>query len=101
MQLTIIKLVTIIAEPVLRERIIVDVQRLGARGYTLTEVHGHGAGWVSGQEFWNGAQLKLETLVTDDVADRILTHMAAAYFAEFAVIAYVTEARIVRAEKFS
>lgn len=38
-----LKLVTIVAEPVLEEQIATSLRRLGATGYTVTEAHGAGS----------------------------------------------------------
>ncbi len=99
MQTTPIKLVTIIAEGVLEERIITDIKRLGARGYTLSDVRGHGTRGISAS-FWDGAQIKIETLVPPQVADHILEHLAKTYFTDYAVVAYVENVDVVRGEKY-
>lgn len=94
-----LRLVTIIVEHVLEQRIIADLRRLGARGYTVSEVHGEGTRGVHASA-WQGANLKFETLVPEVVADRILEHIAAAYFHDYAVVAYVTTVEVVRSAKF-
>jgi nitrogen regulatory protein P-II 2 len=94
-----VKLVTIVAEGLLRDRIIDDLLKLGAKGYTIGEVHGHGSSGIS-EQFWDGPQLRIETLVTSDVADRILQHLQQHYFENFSVIAYVVDATVVRADKY-
>ncbi len=99
MELTTVKLVTIIAEAFLEERIIHDLQRLGARGYTVGAVRGEGTRGIHASD-WEGASLRIETLVSPEVAERILLHLAASYFPHFAVIAYMTDAQVVRGEKF-
>ncbi|WP_129671843.1 DUF3240 family protein [Candidatus Chloroploca sp. Khr17] len=94
-----IKLVTIVAEGLLRNRIIDDLLKLGAKGYTISEVHGHGSTGIS-EQFKDGPQVRIETLVADDVAARILQHLQERYFNTYSVIAYVLDATIVRAEKY-
>lgn len=99
MELTTIKLVTIISEAILEERILHDLHQLGARGYSVGEVRGEGTRGVHASE-WEGKSLRIETLVAPEVADKILQHLAAAYFPHFAVIAYTTDVQVVRGEKF-
>lgn len=100
MRPTTVTLLTIIAEGLLRERLIDDVMRLGASGYTLSEVHGRGTRGIAGQ-FWHGAQVRIEALVGAATADSILAHLETHYFADYSVIAYTTEVRVLRADKYT
>lgn len=99
MELTTVKLVTIIAEAILEERILHDLRQLGARGYTVGAVRGEGTRGVHASE-WEGKSLRIETLVAPDIAEAILRHLAATYFPHFAVIAYMADVQVVRGEKF-
>lgn len=94
-----VRLVTIIAEGVLEERIVADFRRLGAKGYNRSDVHGHGTRGIT-ENFWQGAQVKLETLVSAEVGDKILEYVAKTYFADYAVVAYIESVEVVRGEKF-
>ncbi len=94
-----VRLVTIVAEGVLRDRLLAELLDLGARGYTVGEVHGHGSSGVSGQ-FWSGAQIRVETLVAPAVAERIMDHLQAQYFDVYSVIAYSCEVSVVRGDKY-
>ena len=95
-----ISLVTIVAEGVLRERLLSELLELGARGYTVGEVEGHGTRGVS-TFFWTGTQVRIEVLTSPEVADRILDHVQAEYFTHYSVIAYVSEVRVIRSEKYT
>jgi nitrogen regulatory protein P-II 2 len=94
-----LKLVTIIAERVLRSRLVEEVTGLGARGFTLTEVTGEGSRGVRASE-WEGANIRLETIVSADVAEHIVTHIAATYFEWHAVIVFVQDVDVVRGDKY-
>lgn len=99
MKTVVLKRVTIIAEALLEERLVRDIKRLGARGHTITEVRGEGSRGVRASE-WEGHNVKLESIVSPDVADRVLEYLAATYFPHFAVIAYVEDVAVVRGEKY-
>jgi nitrogen regulatory protein PII len=94
-----LKLVTIVAEAVLEERLARALLSLGAKGYTLSEVRGRGARGVRAGE--PDVNVKIEAVVTPEVADRILAHLAERYFADYAVIAYVETVTVVRGEKYA
>jgi nitrogen regulatory protein P-II 2 len=94
-----LKLVTIIAEALLKAELIEDILRLGARGYTVSGVEGEGTRGIHAAE-WEGPNVKIETLVPDEVAERILDQVARTYFPHFAVVAYVTTVEVLRPEKY-
>ena len=94
-----LKLVTIITEALLEDQLVREIRQLGARGYTTTEARGEGSHGVRASE-WEGKNLKIETVVSAAVADRILAHLAERYFALYAVVAYVETVEVVRGEKY-
>ncbi len=94
-----LKRVTIIAEAVLEERLLADLRELGARGYTITEARGEGTRGVRASE-WEGKSVKLETLVSAEVAERLLERLAERYFEHYAVVSYVETVEVVRGSKY-
>lgn len=99
MQTTRLKLVTIIAERILEERLLRELRQLGAKGYTVGAARGEGTRGLHAID-WEGQSVRIETLVSADVAEAILAHLAASYFADYAVIAYTVEAEVLRSEKY-
>ncbi len=94
-----LKLLTVITEALLAKRLIEELEGLGVTGYSISEVKGKGAGPVSASE-WEGRNRKIETLVPKRIAEKILEHLEKEYFEDFSVIAYTTDATVVRSEKF-
>lgn len=94
-----LSLVTIIAEPVLEDRLVHDLRRLGASGYTITDSRGEGSRGVRASDP-PGVSIRIEVAAGAEVTDRILEMLAADYFPNYAVIAWLTEARVVRGEKY-
>lgn len=94
-----LSLVTIIAEPVLEDRLVHDLRRLGASGYTITDSRGEGSRGVRASDP-PGVSIRIEVAAGAEVIDRILEMLAADYFPNYAVIAWLTEARVVRGEKY-
>jgi nitrogen regulatory protein P-II 2 len=94
-----LKLVTIVAERILKDRVVADVLSAGARGYTITDAYGKGSRGVRASE-WEGPDVKIEAVVSNEVADRIMEHISATYFKHYAVIAYTETVDVVRGDKY-
>jgi len=92
--------VTVVVEAVLEQRLLRDVQAAGARGWTITDARGQGTRSVRASE-WEGANVRLETLVRPEVADRLLEMLTRDYFPHFAVVAWTSAAQVVRGEKYT
>ncbi|MGA1495238.1 MAG: P-II family nitrogen regulator, partial [Rhodothermales bacterium] len=60
---------------------------------------GKGSRGVRASE-WEGPDTKIEALVSHDVAEKIVDHVADAFFEHYAVIVYVQDAAVVRGEKY-
>jgi nitrogen regulatory protein P-II 2 len=99
MDMTERRILTVIAEAAVESRLIADIKRLGAKGYSIGHVRGEGTTGSRLHEL-NGPSVRLETVVTGPVADAILEHLAAEYFDRFAVVAWVAPAQVMRPGRF-
>jgi hypothetical protein len=90
---------TIVAEAVVEARLLRDLEAAGVRGWTLTSGRGRGASQVDASD-WEGANVRVETLLSSALADRVLGMLAELYFPRFAVVAWVTPAQVVRGDRF-
>jgi len=91
---------TIVAETVLEERLLVVIEECGARGWTVSMAQGHGPSshGVSGIE---GGNVRVETLVAEDVAARIWSALEADFFPHYAVSAWAYDVRVARMARYS
>ncbi len=94
-----LKKMTIVAERVLRDRLIALIRAEGATGYTLAAVEGEGSRGVRASEF-EGRNIQLETIVSAETAQRIFDRLAERYLEAYAVIAYTTDVEVLRGTKF-
>ncbi|GGM97779.1 hypothetical protein GCM10007092_09340 [Thermus composti] len=99
MELKRLKLVTIVAESLLEKRLVEEIKRLGAKGYTITPARGEGSRGIRSVD-WEGQNIRLETIVSEEVALKILQKLQEEYFPHYAVIAYVENVEVVRGEKY-
>jgi nitrogen regulatory protein P-II 2 len=92
--------VTIVAESVLEERLLGVIEECGARGWTVSMAQGHGPSHhgVSGIE---GGNVRVETLVSDDVAGRIWSALEREFFPHYAVSAWAYDVRVARMARYS
>lgn len=93
------ELVTIVAEAVVEHRLVEDVKRCGARGFSVTHAHGEGTAGSHTLDL-TGPGVRLETVVDAVTADAILGMLERDYFGRFAVVAWVTTVRVARPERF-
>lgn len=94
-----LKKMTIVAERVLRDRLIALILAEGATGYTLAAVEGEGSRGVRASQF-EGRNIQLETIVSTETAQRIFDRLAERYLEAYAVIAYTSDVEVLRGSKF-
>jgi nitrogen regulatory protein P-II 2 len=100
MNTTAMKMVVLVAEPVLEARLVATLRELGARGFSIIEGRGEGSRHAHATDL-PGANIRIESIVSSDVADRIMEHVAQRYFEHFSFIAYVVDVAVSRASKYA
>lgn len=91
---------TIVAEAVVERRLLDGLTAAGAKGWTVSFGRGRGSGMVQASE-WEGANIRIETVGTQELVDRLLETLVRDYFPHFAVVAWTTPVAVVRPAKFS
>jgi nitrogen regulatory protein P-II 2 len=99
MELTSIKLVVVIAEQVLQQRIITELNELNISGYTCSSVSGEGSRGLRASTI-PGDNVRFEVLAQEDTAMRLLDVFQREYFPSYAIICYVSTVEVVRGVKF-
>jgi nitrogen regulatory protein PII len=93
-------LVTIVTESVLERQLTDDLKRLGVHGYTITEARGEGHRGVRAADWEHSANIRVETICEERVAQAIMQHISRTYYANYAMIAFTQEVEVMRPEKF-
>ena len=91
--------ITIVSERLLKDDLIHLIKEAGATGFTLSSVKGEGSRGVRAGD-WEGLNVMLETLVSQETADQILDTLNQRFMENFAVVAWVTEVSVLRGDKF-
>jgi len=93
------KRITIIGDENVRYRIVKEIKGLGATGYTDCIVHGEGDRGIRPRHA-EPANVRIEVIATPEVAHQIFEHIAANYFENYAMIAFLDDVEVLRGEKF-
>jgi nitrogen regulatory protein P-II 2 len=93
------KLLTVVAEAAIEHRLIKDIERLGAKGFTVSPAHGKGPRNQRTGDL-EGGNIRLETVVSNDVLEGILEILETNYFPHYACSAWVSQVEVVRDERY-
>ncbi len=100
-----LKLLTILVEPEIANRLAEELMAQGARGYSLFPGRGkwqRGRGSADGVvSDWEGENVRIETVVPARVADAVFAHLKAHYFPYYAIFAYTTDVAVERPDRYS
>lgn len=94
------KLLTIITEAALENVLIQDVERLGAHGYTITDVRGKGHRGVRNARWEASANIRMDVVCDAATADAIMAHLREHYYNDYAMIVFSSDVGVLRPEKF-
>ena len=94
------KLLTVICEARLESRLAEDVMRLGAHGYTVTDARGRGARGARNAAWDSAANIRLDVVCEEQVAQKIAEHLKKNYYDNFAMILFSVDVEVLRPEKF-
>jgi nitrogen regulatory protein PII len=94
------KLVTIICEALAREAVTRLLREAGAHGYTLFAVEGLGARGERTAEMLEWANIQVEVIVPPEVCERLMEELEGKFFKKYTMVAYETDIRVRRPDKF-
>ena len=94
------KLVTIVVEAYAREPLVRLLGEVGAHGYTLIHVEGSGSKGDRVADLPESANIKFKVIVTAATSERLLERLHNEFFARYAMVAYESDIRVLRPEKF-
>jgi hypothetical protein len=93
-------MLTIIAEEALSSAIEKEIIALGAKGYTTSTVSGRGISGIRDNQ-WEGENVKIETVATNDTCKAILAFIEKNYFDKYAIIAFHFPVTVIRTDHFA
>ncbi|MGB5580440.1 MAG: hypothetical protein WBM68_07750 [Woeseia sp.] len=94
------KLVTIITESAIEEKVCRTIAKLGATGYTVTDARGSGSRGARNARWSSSGNVRIEVVCDDVVAARIASYLQENFYADYAMVLFETDVSVLRPEKF-
>ena len=94
------KLITIVTEAALEITLLDELEKLGARGYTLSDVRGKGQRGVRNANWEASANIRIEVVCEASVAKAVASHLQENYYDNYAMIFFSSDVEVLRDNKF-
>jgi nitrogen regulatory protein PII len=94
-------LLTIITEGSLEGRLLPELEKLGAKGYTVTDARGKGSRGARDADWDADSNIRIEVICTRKIAEAITAHLQAKYYDNYAMIMFSHDVTVLRPGKFS
>lgn len=95
-----VKAVTIITESALESKLVEEIQELGATGYTITNARGKGSRGTRSGAWDASANIRIEIICSQVVANAIAKHVQATYYKHYAMVLFTSDIEVLRPDKF-
>jgi nitrogen regulatory protein PII len=93
-------LLTLICEAVLETRLLKDLEAHGAPGWTVSDARGRGSRGVRSAGWDNDGNVRIEVVCSRELAERLSEHVQQQYYADYAMICYLSDVEVLRDNKF-
>ena len=93
-------LLTVITESAIEETLLKDLEKLGVRGYTVSDARGRGGRGVRDATWGEVSNICLEVICTRVLAETVLNHIQNHYYNNYAMVAFLQDVEIIRPDKF-
>jgi hypothetical protein len=93
-------LLTIFTESSIEQLLIRDMDRMGVRGYTVSDARGKGSRGVRDASWDESRNIRIEVICARPQAEALLSHLQLRYYSNYAMVAYMSEVEVLRPGKF-
>jgi nitrogen regulatory protein PII len=94
------KLLTIVTETAIEKDLCADLERWGAHGYTVTDARGKGNRGVRSASWEQSGNIRVEVVCNEETARGIAEHLKESYYANYAMILFLSDVQVLRPAKF-
>ena len=95
------KLLTIICEAQLEASLVDDIHAMKIRGYTIYEARGEGSRGLRAADWEANRNIRIEIVCSESDAVKLMEHLKAEYYENYAMISYIADVEVLRGDKFS
>jgi nitrogen regulatory protein PII len=93
-------LLTIVTESAVEQTLLRELERMGVKGYTVSDARGMGSRGSRDAAWHEVANIRIEIVCGRQPAEDILVHLQTKYFKDYAMVSFMQEVEVLRAEKF-
>ena len=93
-------LLTVFTESSIEQVLVRDMNRLGVKGYTISEARGKGSRGVRDASWDESRNIRIEVICAREQAEALLTHLQERYYSNYAMVAYFSDVEVLRPGKF-
>ena len=93
-------LLTVFTESTIEPVLVRDMDRMGIKGYTISDARGKGSRGVRDASWDESRHIRIEVICARVQAEALLTHLQARYYSNYAMVAYFSEVEVLRPDKF-
>lgn len=93
-------MITIVAESLLEDRLVVIAEGCGATGYTITNARGKGRHGERKADWTHDRNVRMEIICAEEVAARIADQVESQLGADYKLIIFSHEVSVLRGGKF-
>lgn len=94
------KLVTVITESTLERDLLREIESLGVGGYTVSDARGRGDKGVRASHWGHSSNIRVEIVCDTPLAERVLERLRERYYEHYAIVMWVQDVEVLRADKF-
>ncbi len=93
-------LLTIVTESVVEPTLLRELERMGVKGYTVSDARGMGSRGARDAAWQELANIRIEIICARAQAEEVLEHLQTRYFKDYAMVSFLQEVEVLRAAKF-
>lgn len=100
MTISMLKLLTIVTEAALEHVLVKDFERLGAKGYTITDARGKGHRGTRDAAWSESSNIRVEIVCDATTALAIASYLQDHYYKNYGMILFMSDVEVLRSAKF-
>lgn len=89
------KVLTIITESLIEQKLVKCLKELGATGYTIEEVRGEGRRGIRRNDWDQSGSIRLQIICDEQLADKISNYLAENYLDSYAMFIFMFDSEII------